>query len=262
MHTDHLEHWNALAVQKEDDDNDDSTGYSIFNGHHMLGSPCKLAAIRDIETVRTPKDHAFTSFHRKFTKFLNDSLGGYGYRLESWITIPSDFRVMPYSFLSMKSCWLCLKPSGTRVQICKDKLRVHHGLATVYRPSVMQPAVPWVWMIWLCSHTADSFWDCICPPHLRVRLRCPGVASFDFALVQPLSARTGLTRRMDRDFRLHRVKAVPRASSVFIPISSIIRGAVLVPDTTRTDEYFMFEHVDSDMFLQMNQDIDINAVGA
>lgn len=61
----------------------------------------------------------------------------------------------------------------------------------------------------------------------------------------------GVPRRMDRIFKLTRVKAVPRASSIFIPLVSFIRGAVLVPDPDRQDEYLVVDHIDSDMFLRM-----------
>jgi hypothetical protein len=77
------------------------------------------------------------------------------------------------------------------------------------------------------------------------------IGSFEFALVQPYMAGIGVPRRMDRIFKLTRVKAVPRASSIFIPLVSFIRGAVLVPDPDRQDEYLVVDHIDSDMFLRM-----------
>ncbi|KAG2142880.1 uncharacterized protein EDB93DRAFT_1241527 [Suillus bovinus] len=88
---------------------------------------------------------------------------------------------------------------------------------------------------------------------LILLFRCSilNLGSFDFALVQPYTARINGSRRMDRFFKLTRVKALPRASSIFIPLSSFIRGAVLVPDADHQDEHLVVDHLDSDMFLQM-----------
>ena len=73
--------------------------------------------------------------------------------------------------------------------------------------------------------------------------------TFKFALVRPYTlARLG--RRLDRDFQLTRVKALPSTSSMFIPLESIIRGVVLVPSDSE-NEYFVVDHLDSDMFLRM-----------
>ena len=73
--------------------------------------------------------------------------------------------------------------------------------------------------------------------------------TFKFALVQPYTLiRPG--RRLDRDFQLTRVKALPSTSSMFIPLDSIIRGVVLVP-SDNDKEYFVVDHLDSDMFLRM-----------
>jgi len=39
--------------------------------------------------------------------------------------------------------------------------------------------------------------------------------------------------------------------SRFIPVISIIQGAVLYPDPANWDEFFVVRHLDDDMFLQM-----------
>jgi hypothetical protein len=75
--------------------------------------------------------------------------------------------------------------------------------------------------------------------------------SFEFALVQPYTVRINSARRTDHFFKLTHVKAIPRASSIFIPLNSFIRGALLVPDPDYQDEYLVVDHIDSDMFLRM-----------
>jgi hypothetical protein len=87
---------------------------------------------------------------------------------------------------------------------------------------------------------------------LMFKCELPDIGAFQFALVQPYTAGVvGGSRRIDRDLRLTRVKAVPRADSIIIPLKSFIRGALLCPDPTHQGEYLVINHVDSDMFLRM-----------
>lgn len=71
------------------------------------------------------------------------------------------------------------------------------------------------------------------------------------ALVLPLDVPTGPRSRKDKDLGLHRVRAVPRIDCEFIPVQSIIRGAMLVQDQDTPDEYFVVDVVDTDMFMRM-----------
>ena len=75
--------------------------------------------------------------------------------------------------------------------------------------------------------------------------------------MQPFTKRTGASRRLDRDLNLIRVKAAPRSSPIFIPLASIIRGAVLAPDPENADEFIAFSYLDDDMFLRL-KDITIS----
>ena len=99
----------------------------------------------------------------------------------------------------------------------------------------------------LIQHTADKM--------VFVRLlfmftcQISTFGTFKFVLVQPYTlACSG--RRLDRDFQLTRVKALPNTSLMFIPLESIICSAVLVPSDS-ANEYFVVDHLDSDMFLWM-----------
>ena len=73
--------------------------------------------------------------------------------------------------------------------------------------------------------------------------------SFDFALVQPYSMRTGVPRRLDCDLDLVHVRAAPRSSSIFVPTASIIHGSVLAPNTQNRDDCIIVSYLDDDMFL-------------
>ena len=72
----------------------------------------------------------------------------------------------------------------------------------------------------------------------------------DLALVLPMDAPLGPRRVVDRDLRLTRLRARPLASSEFITLHSVIRGALLVPDFDTDKDYFLVNYVDTDMFLR------------
>ncbi len=62
-----------------------------------------------------------------------------------------------------------------------------------------------------------------------------GEKRYPFALVQPLDAPVGRLSAKDKALKLFRVRA--RQDSEFIPLRSVIRGAVLVPDSKRWVDY-------------------------
>ncbi|KAJ6588426.1 hypothetical protein B0H19DRAFT_1099256 [Mycena capillaripes] len=74
-----------------------------------------------------------------------------------------------------------------------------------------------------------------------------------FALVQPLDAPRGALSKRDKDLNFYRVKAKPRHASEFIPVRSIIRGALLVPDFSRPGDFLVVDLVDVDMWLRLKQ---------
>ena len=73
--------------------------------------------------------------------------------------------------------------------------------------------------------------------------------SYDFTLVQPYSMRTGVPCRLDCDLDLVCVRTAPQSSSIFIPTASIIRRAILAPNTQNRDDYIAISYLNSDMFL-------------
>lgn len=74
--------------------------------------------------------------------------------------------------------------------------------------------------------------------------------TFELALVLPMDAPTGSRRSMDRNLGLTRLRARPLASSEFISLQSIVRGALLVPDYDNNGDFFLVDLVDTDMFLR------------
>ena len=71
---------------------------------------------------------------------------------------------------------------------------------------------------------------------------------YPLALVQTFDAPVRQTKK-DRDVGLFRLRAQQRDKSEIFPISSIIRGALLVQDYDIRNEYLIMDIVDSDYFL-------------
>jgi hypothetical protein len=67
-----------------------------------------------------------------------------------------------------------------------------------------------------------------------------------FALILPFDAPTGCASRKDKALRFRRVKSKLRKESEFISAHSIIRGAVLVPDSKNPGEFLVFDILDTD----------------
>ncbi|KAG2079379.1 uncharacterized protein F5147DRAFT_819992, partial [Suillus discolor] len=98
-HVDVLDERCTLAGEGNDDDEDPNP--VAFEGHIKLGSMQQPVAIQDIETHSSQLDRAFQGFHKKFSDFINNSLPTYGYRLERWVTILTNFLIHEHRFLKV-----------------------------------------------------------------------------------------------------------------------------------------------------------------
>ncbi|KIK35236.1 hypothetical protein CY34DRAFT_17146 [Suillus luteus UH-Slu-Lm8-n1] len=216
-------------------DDEDRIDHTNHNGHFKLGSPQSCAfIIQDIENRRGAQDTAFQGFRRKFSNFVNISLPTYGFHLTRWITIPIDFQIREYRYLRLNY------ESTVNWKQSTDHLRSNssfHG-SPCFDCAFIQ-----------LSAEKKVFVKII----LMFQCEVPDVVgTFQFALVQPYTAGIpGGARRINKDLRLNRVKAVPRGDSIFVPLKSFIRGAVLARDPEHRDEFLVVEHIDSDMFLRM-----------
>jgi hypothetical protein len=74
---------------------------------------------------------------------------------------------------------------------------------------------------------------------------------YRLALVQPLEKhpQSSNIREIDRTLLIHRWKIRPRNRCEVIPVDSIVRGAVLVKDPGYSNDYFVIDTLDDDMFL-------------
>lgn len=90
-HMDTLDDWRTLAEEGNDDD--EVPNHVAFEGHIKLGLTQQPVAIQDIENHSGQLDRAFQGFCKKFSDFINNSLPTYGYQLERWVTLPTNFLV-------------------------------------------------------------------------------------------------------------------------------------------------------------------------
>jgi hypothetical protein len=79
---------------------------------------------------------------------------------------------------------------------------------------------------------------------------------FHLALVQPLEKSTrSSTRLVDRKLSIYRWQIRVRTRCEVIPLSRIVRGAVLVADTEHSGDHLVIDTLDEDMFLQVKYKI-------
>ena len=69
-------------------------------------------------------------------------------------------------------------------------------------------------------------------------------------MVQPFDLYLGPSRRKDRDLGLSRLGK--RSSTEFVPLESIVRGALIVPDFDR-EQYLFMDLIDADIFIRVKE---------
>ncbi|KIK13566.1 hypothetical protein PISMIDRAFT_47615, partial [Pisolithus microcarpus 441] len=202
-----------------------------------LGSPRPPKSIQMISS-----DHAsqqeFQGFHQKFTRFTNQCLPVYLNRNRNhWkdISFADTFELQEHCYLKVNY------ESRVDWRQAMDHLRCNPSFHSKPRYDSI---------LFQLSQNKIAF------TRLVFMFSCsiPDFGTYDFALVRPYTANISATRKSFNDnFRITRVKARPCTASMFIPIWSIVRGALLYPDPKHRDEYLVVEHVDGDMFRRINK---------
>ncbi|KAI6139110.1 hypothetical protein BKA82DRAFT_24551 [Pisolithus tinctorius] len=231
----------ANCTQQDCDDDDiddggDEDALMSFSEHVKLGSPQSLKSIQSII-----RDHAsqqeFQGF-QKFTRFINQCLPIYlNHDWNSWknISFAKTFQLQEHAYLKVNY------ESRMDWQQATDYLQCNpsfHG----------KPHYDTV--LFQLSHSEIAF------AHLVFMFSCniPDFGTYQFALVRPYTANINAAHSsFDNALRLMRIKACPHTASIFIPIWSIVRGALLYPDPKYKDKYFVVEHIDGDMFRCVNK---------
>ncbi|PSR75420.1 hypothetical protein PHLCEN_2v9125, partial [Hermanssonia centrifuga] len=82
-----------------------------------------------------------------------------------------------------------------------------------------------------------------------------GENQYPLALIQMLDQPLDRNRdiQVDVDLDFYRVRAKPRRSCEFIPIRSIVRGALLYDDPGNAGESLVVDTIDTDMFLRLKE---------
>ncbi|KAI6139684.1 hypothetical protein BKA82DRAFT_4332162 [Pisolithus tinctorius] len=212
----------------DNEDNDEP-----FEGNTRLGAPQQPSTLSGVENTHRD-DRVFEGFRRRLEIFLNACLPTYGYPLNAWIRLQGTDTVWEYRYLKVNYASVVDWKVAVNHIRCSPSFhgRPRYDCALI---QLSETKTAFVRLIFMFTCKIAAFEDV-----------------FQFALVQPLTAGTGV-RRLDQDFRLTRVKAVSRAASIFIPVKSIIRGALLYPDPSHHGEFLVVEHTDGDMFLRMKR---------
>lgn len=74
-----------------------------------------------------------------------------------------------------------------------------------------------------------------------------------WVLIQPYNATIGQPSTREKDFQLYRIRAKSTALSCFISAKSIIRGVVLIPTFIKEGDYYVFDLLDHDLFLRVQE---------
>ncbi|KIO04654.1 hypothetical protein M404DRAFT_26107 [Pisolithus tinctorius Marx 270] len=219
------------------DDGGDEDALMSFSEHVKLGSPWSPKSIQSII-----HDHAsqqeFQGFHQKFTRFINQCLPIYLNRDQnSWknISFAETFQLQEHAYLKVNY------ESRMDWWQATDYLRCNPSFHGKPRYNTV---------LFQLSHSEIAF------ARLVFMFSCniPDFGTYQFALVRPYTANINAARSsFDNTFRLVHVKACPHTASIFIPIRSIVRGALLYPDPKYKDKYFVVEHIDGDMFCRVNE---------
>ncbi|KIJ66780.1 hypothetical protein HYDPIDRAFT_174145 [Hydnomerulius pinastri MD-312] len=221
----------------KDPDSDDDTVQSSFEGLIKLGAPRKPQSIASI-TADHASDPECRGFHQKFTAFINQCLPLYlNQDPGTWnnISFPETFELREHAYLKVNY------ESKMDWRKYTNHLRCNPSFHSKPRYDCVlfqfsQDEIPFARLMFMFT------------------CKIPEFGEYDFALVHPYTAELSAARKLsDMDLRITCIKARLHLASVFIPIWSVIRGALLYPDPQHKHEYFVVEHIDGDMFLRIKE---------
>ncbi|KAI6139509.1 hypothetical protein BKA82DRAFT_4020029 [Pisolithus tinctorius] len=193
---DNYKNWTQMQGEPagtEGECNNSQSGLFTAFDHVYLSSSSKLSTVQDIEASCSVSDTAFVGFCKKLSGFCNQCLPQYGYQVDKWIATPAHFKAK-YRYLKVNY------ESSVDWKIVTDHLRCN--------PSFY--GQPWYDCALIqLTETETAF------VHLISIFTCNvlGVGSISLTFIQSLMA-----------------KAAPHNNPIFIPIQSILCGAVVAPD--------------------------------
>ncbi|KAJ8690115.1 hypothetical protein PTI98_011573 [Pleurotus ostreatus] len=225
----------AVLAHRDEEDEDDGDDVQPPSGHYRLGSRSKPITLAEVE-ANHQADAAFERFRLRLSEFINRELDVEkqpGYR---YLRTPGDqlTKIHPGKYLTINYESTVDWRQDTDLLRCNPKFqgapRYDHVIIKTARPTTLGADIV-AQLLMVFSITVDE-------------------ATYDIALVHPLDRPSGVRQQKDIDLQLLRLRGRPRKSAEFVFLSSIIRGALVVPDFIQQGDYFLVDTVDGDMFLR------------
>ncbi|KAH9892021.1 hypothetical protein C8Q73DRAFT_650423, partial [Cubamyces lactineus] len=211
------------------------TKVDLFRFNHVhLGAPQKPASLSAIEAAHAT-ELPFERFRLRLEEYLNQRFNvpqdGHAHRWEK--ILPTE-AIVETRYIQVDY------ESRVTWKLYTDNLRCNplfHG------------APRYDHVIYNIDHTEVGF------AQLQFVFVCEFMgARYALALVRRLDI-VKTRRTVDQDLGLCRVRCTNiRHASQFIPVTSIIRGALITPNGAKPSDSFVVDTVDGDMFLQLRQD--------
>ncbi|KAJ7280986.1 hypothetical protein C8J57DRAFT_1564409 [Mycena rebaudengoi] len=200
-------------------------------GNIVIGAKRKAIAFSTLEQENA-RDVAFHDFRTRFSHFLSKFLQVYDHGLPDgrlMKLVPQD-EIIPYQFLKV------FFQSLDDWEDYADYLRCSPDFYGHPRYDVV--------IIKTVSGTMFARLIFVFGFKVKDKIHC-------FALIQPLDSGTGPLSPKDKALGFYRVREKPRRDSEFIPVESIIRGALLASDPDKNGDFLVVDVVDNDMFLRL-----------
>ncbi|KAF8164494.1 hypothetical protein K438DRAFT_1909729 [Mycena galopus ATCC 62051] len=200
-------------------------------GNVVIGAKKKQISFLALEDTMK-NDAAFTRFRLVFAEFVNVFLQAHGHALprgKRVVFVPEQ-EITPYQFLKVffKSLDNWLDNA--------DFLRCNPSFHNRERYDAA-----------LVKTTSGNIFV-----RLVYVFTCQiGEQTHPFALVQALDVGVGQCSAQDKALGVYRVRQRERRKSEFISVYSIIRGALLAPDSKKKGDYLVVDVVDPDMYFRL-----------
>jgi len=249
-------HATSKTPQEEDFESEEEENINPYeNGKMKIGAKQPPDTIDNIETQLKDVDIAFKDFRKKLTSFLNQFCVAHN------IPRPGNkyFTVDKHTIVSL-ICAIINENFIVTMQVTEFRyLHIRYESCVTWcvetdmlhcNPSFNHAPRYDCVMVQMSSESGSFIFARL----IFIFTFMLADTSYPFALVHPLDAPTGILRRKERDLGLIRLRAKHRREAEFIPLSSIIRGAYIVPEFDQTGEYYhVVDTVDTDMFLRLRR---------
>ncbi|KAJ6480393.1 hypothetical protein C8R45DRAFT_1054375 [Mycena sanguinolenta] len=224
---------NEAQVRDEDENNDGEVPQDLTEKLDNVALGSKLPPISFDQLEQDMKaDSAFNRFRLKFSDFFARFLHTYEGGLPDGkpVSFKAADTIGPFQFL--KIFYQSLDDWSDEEDFLRCNPNFHRRPRFDAALVLTEKGIIFVQLIYLFEVSANG-------------------KAYPFALVQPLDAPVGVVSAKDKDLKLFRVRAKPRPASEFIPVRSIIRGAVVVRDSKKNGDFFVMDVLNHDMFLRL-----------